>query len=160
FIYVVDEPPVRRTAAQQESSLADLLNDVAVIRTDEKGIVHGWNAGAERIFGYAASEILGKNRRMLFRDADSWEGKSTRQLKAVTDRVETEDWRVAKDGRHLWVRTTLAPVRVDGVMKGYMEIVTPPAPVDARRGLEATIESLRAEVDTGRRKEESLRDAL
>ncbi|HKO55054.1 MAG TPA: PAS domain S-box protein [Thermoanaerobaculia bacterium] len=160
FIYVVDEPPARRAAMAQESSLADLLSDVAVIRTDEKGIVHGWNIGAERIFGYAANEIVGKNRRMLFRDADSWEGKSTRQLKAVTDRVEAEDWRVGKDGRHLWVRITLAPVRVEGVMKGYVEIITPPAPVDARRGLEATIESLRAEVETGRRKEESLRDAL
>lgn len=160
FIYVAHEPPVRRAATAQETSLADLLTEVAVIRTDEKGIIHGWNAGAERIFGYAPNDILGKNRRTLFRDADSWEGKSTRQLKAVGERVESEDWRVGKDGRHLWVRTTIAPVRIDGVMKGYVEIVTPPAPMDPRKGLEATIESLRAEAETARRKEESLRDAL
>src|ERR1051325_6448700 len=107
FICVAHEPPVRRAAAAQETSVADLLTDVAVIRTDEKGIIQGWNEGAERIFGYPANEIVGKNRRTLFRDADSWEGKSTRQLKAVQERVESEDWRVARDGRHLWVRTTI-----------------------------------------------------
>jgi PAS domain S-box-containing protein len=162
FICVAHEPPARRAAATQEVSIADLLHDIAVIRTDEKGIVHGWNAGAERILGYSASEMLGKNRRTLFRDADSWEGRSTRQMKAVSDteRMEAEDWRVAKDGRHLWVRSILAPLRIDGVMKGYVEIITPPAPVDPRKGLEATIDSLRSEVETGKRKEESLRDAL
>ena len=162
FVYLVDEPPQRRAAMAQETSVADLLAEVGVVRTDEKGTITGWNPGAERIFGYAAEEVMGKNRRILWRDADGWEGKPTRQLKSVHDgqRLEIEDWRVAKDGRHLWVRTTIAAVKIDGVVKGYLEVVSPPAPVDARRGLESTIESLRAELDTAGRKEESLRQAL
>lgn len=162
FVFLIDEPPQRRAAAAQETSVAELLGDVGVVRTDEKGTVTGWNPGAERIFGYTADEMIGKNRRLLWRDADGWDGKPTRQLKSLHDgqRVEMEDWRVAKDGRHLWVRTAIAPVKVDGVVKGYLEVVSPPAAVDPRRGLESTIESLRAELDTARRKEESLREAL
>ncbi|MBV9493414.1 MAG: PAS domain S-box protein [Acidobacteria bacterium] len=162
FVYIIDEVPYRKTHVTQDAPVAEHLTDIAVIHTDEKGVIEGWNPGAERIFGYSAEQMIGRNRRQLFRDPESWEGKSTRQMKAVKDeaQIDVEDWRVAKDGRHLWVRTTLAPVRVDGLTKGYVEIIKPPAPVDPHKALEATIETLRLQLDTAQRKEESLRHAL
>lgn len=187
FIYVIDdsvqEAPKRadggvREAEKMLATLIDELQEVAIIRTDEKGVITGWNRGAQRIFGYKRDEILGKNRRTLYRDADSWSGTSTRQLKAATegtDRVESEDWRVTKDGRHIWVKTSITPFRPDGTVRGFVEVVGAPAAadstIDAKAATERAVESLkaahektvtalRADVDKGKRTEESLREAL
>lgn len=143
FVYVLDEP---------QPSVADHLPGIAVIRTDERGTITDWSAGAEAIFGYARAEILGKNRRTLYRDADSWAGKSTGVLQnASLHRMEMDDWRVGKDGRHFWVRCTIAPFESAGV-KGYVETVMSTA--------EPAVEPLRSEIEKRKRTEESLREAF
>lgn len=143
FIYVLDEP---------QPSVEDHLPGIAVIRTDERGAITGWSAGAESMFGYHRAEILGKNRRVLYRDADSWAGKSTGVLQnASLHRMEMDDWRVRKDGTHFWVRCTIAPFDSAGV-KGYVETVMDTA--------QPNVEPLRNEIEKRRRTEESLREAF
>lgn len=142
LIYIVDEP---------HPSILDHLPGVAVIRTDERGVISDWNAGAEAIFGYRRAEILGKNRRSLYRDADSWAGRSTGVLQnALHAKMEMNDWRVRKDGTHIWVHSTVAILENAGV-KGYVEIVMPAA--------EST-EPLRMEIERRKGTEESLREAF
>ena len=164
LVYVVDEPqpqgPRRAEPDRVFAAVIDQLVDVAVIRTDDRGVVTGWNAGAQRIFGYTRDEILGKNRRSLYRDAEAWEGKSTAVLhNAATERVEMEDWRVTKTGGHVWIRSTLSPFRPDGTLRGYIEtITTPPAPKAPDPA--PVIEGLRAEIDKKQRVELSLRDVI
>lgn len=168
LIYVCDEPQsARRAEPSRDSerllaSIVDQLSDIAIIRTDERGVITGWNAGAQRIFGYTRDEIVGKNRRTLYRDADSWDGNSTRLLKSSGDggRIEGEDWRVTKDGSHLWVRTSIAPLRQDGAIKGFIETVAQPSAAPQGIDTKPLIEQLRAEVDKGKRVEDSLRSAL
>ncbi|MFL6245802.1 MAG: PAS domain S-box protein [Thermoanaerobaculia bacterium] len=143
FIYVLDEP---------QPSVVDHLPGIAVIRTDEHGAITEWSAGAASMFGYQRAEILGKNRRVLYRDADSWAGKSTGVLQnASLHRMEMDDWRVRKDGTHFWVRCTIAPFDTGGV-KGYVETVMSTA--------EPTVEPLRNEIEKRKRTEESLREAF
>jgi PAS domain S-box-containing protein len=143
FIYVLDEP---------QPSVVDHLPGIAVIRTDERGAITDWSAGAESMFGYQRAEILGKNRRVLYRDADSWAGKSTGVLQnASLHRMEMDDWRVRKDGTHFWVRCTIAPFDSAGV-KGYVETVMATA--------QPSVEPLRNEIEKRRRTEESLREAF
>jgi PAS domain S-box-containing protein len=177
FVYIADEPPRaagRNTSRENEQLLASVLeriSEIAIIRTDERGIITSWNAGAQRIFGYKRDEVVGKPRRMLYRDPDNWEGKSTQQMGAASDsgRIELEDWRVTRDGRHLWVQTSIMPVRPDGsTVKGFIEVVSAPA----KRGeaaasndvrtleLKHTIDALREDIDLRMRTEESLREAL
>jgi PAS domain S-box-containing protein len=170
LVYVIDEPPrAQARAATRESehllaSVLERIRELAIIRTDEKGVIVGWNAGAARIFGYAREEIIGKPRRNLFRDADNWESRSTQQFReaAESGRIESEDWRVAKNGTHLWVTTSLMPVKPDGAnVRGYLEIIAQPMRVDARvPELKRTVESLRDELSERQRTETSLRDAL
>lgn len=161
LIYIVDEVQPHAAPRRSDSDrVIDQLVDVAVIRTDERGVITGWNAGAQRLFGYTRDEVLGKNRRSLYRDADAWEGKSTAILEtASAERVEMEDWRVTRSGGHLWVRSTLAPFRPDGALRGYIETITTPA---APKAPDQTplIESLRAEVEKRQRIEHSLRDLI
>lgn len=138
ILYVVDEAP---------PSVLDAVPGVAIIRTDARGVINGWNDGAVAMFGYARAEIVGKNRRVLYRDADGWAGKSTGALQtAVHDRVEMDDWRVRKDGSHLWVHCAIAPFA-----DGFVETIIPM--------LESDAASLRVEVEKRRRTEESLREA-
>ncbi|HKR62922.1 MAG TPA: PAS domain S-box protein [Thermoanaerobaculia bacterium] len=167
LIYIIDEPqPSKRHEPVRESErlllqVLDDLQDVAVVRTDDRGTITGWNTGATRIFGYSRDEILGKNRRVLYRDTDSWDGRSTTVMKNVAEsgRMEMEDWRVTRDGKHLWVKTVMTPFRMEGVVRGYIESITPPPPV--QRDLDsAQVERLKAELDKERRTGETLRSAL
>ncbi|HEX8169796.1 MAG TPA: PAS domain S-box protein [Thermoanaerobaculia bacterium] len=167
LIYVADDPQARphgepaRESDRMLATVLDQLGEVAVIRTDEHGVIRGWNAGAERIFGYTREEILGHNRRMLHRDADSWKGRSTGVLQSASaeGKLEQDDWRVTRSGAHVWVRSTVRPVIVDGLVQGYVETITPP-PVPKTLDTTPVIEQLRAELDKRKRTEDSLRVAL
>ncbi|HSY51649.1 MAG TPA: PAS domain S-box protein [Thermoanaerobaculia bacterium] len=170
LIYLVDErartgharQPVQN-AEQIILAVVDQLTDFAVIRTDDKGFIAGWNAGAERILGYQRDEVIGRPRRMLYRDHEHWGGRSTQQLQEAADsgRLDLEDWRVAKDGRHLWVRTSLTPVRIDGVIKGFVEVIRAPVGMaESEKETKNVLDSLRAEVLKRQKTEESLRSAI
>jgi PAS domain S-box-containing protein len=168
LIYIVDERartangqirPAAQASEQLLMAVVDQLTDFAIIRTDENGLIAGWNAGAERILGYTREEVIGRPRRMLYRDHEHWGGKSTAQLHEAREsgRIDLEDWRVRKDGQHLWVRTSLTPVRINGAIKGFVEIVRAP---DARVETKQTVDALRAELQKRQQTEEALRSAI
>jgi PAS domain S-box-containing protein len=171
LVYVVDERgrtaqgQVRASMSGSENVLlavVDQLSDIAIIRTDDKGLIAGWNAGAEQILGYTREEVIGRPRRMFYRDHEHWGGKSTAQLQEAREsgRIDLEDWRVAKDGRHLWVRTSLTPVRINGEIKGFVEVIrAPDAPVESQKETK-TIVALRAELQRRQQTEEALRSAI
>jgi len=140
-------------------AVVDQLSDFAVIRTDDNGLIAGWNAGAERILGYKREEVMGRPRRMLYRDHEHWGGKSTAQMQEARDsgRLDLEDWRVGKDGRHLWVRTSLTPVRINGAIKGFVEVIRAP---DARVETKESVDALRSELRKRQQTEEALRSAI
>jgi two-component system sensor kinase FixL len=56
-----------QTSQAREAHLQSILDTVpdAMIVIDEHGIVHSFSAAAERLFGYAAAEIIGQNVKML-----------------------------------------------------------------------------------------------
>jgi PAS domain S-box/PAS domain S-box len=145
-------------------AVIDQIADLAIIRTDDKGLIAGWNAGAERILGYSRDEIIGRPRRMLYRDNEAWAGASTLQLNAAADtgRLDLEDWRVRKDGGPLWVRSSITAVRMGGAVKGYVEVIrAPEARADGETGaLKQTLDVLRAELLKREGTEASLRSAV
>jgi two-component system cell cycle sensor histidine kinase/response regulator CckA len=100
------EEAARRLAAIVESS------DEAILGEALDGTITSWNKGAERLFGYASEEAVGRSVALLFPPAaaDELPGvfDTVRQGRAV-EVAETE--RLCKSGRRVCVAVTVSPVR-------------------------------------------------
>jgi PAS domain S-box-containing protein len=82
-------------------SMVETILDCAIFMLDVEGRVVSWNAGAERIKGYRAAEIIGRHFSVFYPPEDARSGKPERELVAAADRSRFEDqgWRVRKEGR-------------------------------------------------------------
>jgi PAS domain S-box-containing protein len=99
----------KQAAMELRLRLATIVesSDDAVIGTDVNGTVTDWNKGAERLFGYAASEVIGKNISFI----DSEEGLSI--LKKIVNREAVKNYetvRRRKDGTRVDVSLTVSPI--------------------------------------------------
>nr|QQZ49768.1 PAS domain S-box protein [Phenylobacterium glaciei] len=83
---------------------------------DPDGQVTNWNAGAERIKGYRADEIVGQHFSRFYTDEDRAAGGPQRALAtaAAEGRYEHEGWRLRKDGTQFWAHVIIDPIRDDG----------------------------------------------
>jgi PAS domain S-box-containing protein len=91
----------------------EAVRDYAIFLLDPEGRIVTWNAGAERIKGYRAAEIIGKHFSTFYLSEDVLAGKPQSLLnQALKDgHVEDEGWRVRKDGSNFWAGVTITPVR-------------------------------------------------
>lgn len=111
----------RRQAQQTSRLLSSIVesSDDAIISKDLNGVILSWNNGAERIYGYTASEAVGRVVSFLIPPEQHNEyPRLMEELKAgkSVDHYETE--RIAKDGRRIIVSLTLSPLREDGRLVG------------------------------------------
>jgi len=99
--------------------------DYAIYMLDRNGTVASWNLGAERIKGYTASEIVGRNFRVFFAEEDIAAGLPDQILEtaARVGRFESEGWRVRKDGSRFWANAVVDAIRDEnGELIGYSKI--------------------------------------
>src|SRR5215211_6453936 len=96
-----------RTALESElfRLLVETTRDYAVFVVDLGGRVATWNAGAERVLGYAEAEILGRSSFVTFTPEDRDRGVPEGELRAaLRDGRATDDrWHLRKDGTRIWV---------------------------------------------------------
>jgi PAS domain S-box-containing protein len=93
--------------------LVQSVTDYAIYMLDPGGTVASWNAGAARIKGYRADEIVGKNFSQFFTEKDRASGIPAIALKTAleTGRYESEGWRLRKDGSRFWALAVIDAVR-------------------------------------------------
>ncbi|HEX3765949.1 MAG TPA: PAS domain S-box protein [Kofleriaceae bacterium] len=93
-----------RASEQQFRLLVDSVEDYAIFVLDPDGRIVTWNAGAERLKGYTASEAIGHGFDMFYTPEDRAAGKPARLLQVASElgRVEDEGWRVRKGGERFW----------------------------------------------------------
>jgi two-component system CheB/CheR fusion protein len=85
--------------------------DDAIIGQDLSGVITSWNAGAQRLYGYATAEAIGKHVSMLIPEERRGEVDEYHSTIAVGERLHTRDTvRVCKDGSLLHVSLTVSPV--------------------------------------------------
>jgi len=119
--------PPRQMTSRMLAAIVESC-DAAIMGNTLKGIVTSWNAGAERIFGYSASEMIGKP---IFRIAAPGR---VGEMRTILDRIgrgervehhETE--RQRKDGSLVPISLTVSPIfdergKVVGVSKVAQDI--------------------------------------
>ena len=113
---------------------SDLLNrhlarviessDDAIISKNLDSTIMTWNRAAEKMFGYAADEAIGRSIRMIIpQDRQSEEDHVLREIRAGRPVSHFETIRVAKDGRLVPISLSVSPIMDDaGAVVGASKI--------------------------------------
>ena len=117
------------SARKQSDELFRLLVqsvvDYAIYMLDPTGRVTSWNAGAERLKGYTASEIIGEHYSRFYTEAERARKIPNQNLEiaAREGKLEQEGWRVRKDGTQFWASVVIDAIRGDdGTLIGFAKV--------------------------------------
>ena len=105
--------------------MVESLKDYALLMLDSEGRVVTWNTGAQRIVGYTADEITGRDYAIFFTPEDIKAGKPQQELQQAeaSGRYETEGWRVRKDGSRFWASVVTTALREPGgKLRGFTKV--------------------------------------
>jgi PAS domain S-box-containing protein len=110
---------------EQFRLLVSRVADLAIYLIDPGGRVVSWNAGAERIKGYRADEVVGREFAQFYTPEDRAAGRPQQALAraAAAGHFESEGWRVRKDGNRFWAEVAITALRDDsGVLTGFAKV--------------------------------------
>ena len=127
--------------------------EYAIVMLDPEGRVATWNAGAQRISGYHADEIVGRDFACFYVPDDIGQDKPMRTLQAAASqgRLAEEGWLTRRDGSAFWASMVMTPLRgYQGDLRGFCMIARD---LTAHRH---AAETLRAEISERMRAEEEL----
>ncbi|WP_328540529.1 PAS domain-containing sensor histidine kinase [Streptomyces sp. NBC_00344] len=127
------EPRPQKVVRKPEAPLSEAaftllvqgVLDYGIFMLDPQGYIISWNAGAERIKGYSASEIVGQHFSVFYPPEDTSSGKPQWELEtAVVDgRLEDEGWRIRKDGSRFWANVVITALwNESGVLQGFGKV--------------------------------------
>lgn len=141
-------PQARRMRKEDRLRLLlEGIRDHAIFMLDVNGCISTWNAGAERIKGYKASEIIGKHFSCFYPEQDILSGKPQKELEIVArdGRWEEEGWRIRKDGSKFWARVVITALRDDaGNLIGFGKVTRD---ITEKRQTNDALDKANAELD-------------
>ena len=124
--------------------IVESVSDCAFVMLDPQGRVVSWNAGAERLQGYRAEEIVGQHSSRFYSRPDIERGAPQRDLDATAAAGHSEDegWRVRKDGSTFWASVVITAIRdAAGNLRGFAKLTRD---LTARRQTEAATANAKA----------------
>ncbi len=185
FEDVTDRKIAERTLQESEERYRLLVQGVqeyAIFQLDPTGHVVSWNAGAERLKGYTAEEIIGKHFSIFYPSEDQLDEKPQHILARATQQGQSEDegWRIRKDASRFWASVVVTALCDSaGTLLGFAKLTRDTtktrekeqALTKAKELLELRIEQrtavltrvnqeLRTEIAERERAEEQLRTSL
>jgi PAS domain S-box-containing protein len=135
-----------RQSEQRFRLLVETVRDYAIFMLDPDGRVVSWNAGAERIKGYRAHEIIGQHFRVFYpREVQERKHPEHELELALRDgSYEEEGWRIRKDGSRFWASVVITAVfNSDGEHVGFAKVTRN---IDERRRMMLDAERAAAEL--------------
>lgn len=103
--------------------LVESVKDYAIFVLDPGGYVQSWNAGARRIKGYEASEIIGRHFSTFYPTEDLWKPEKELEIAKEKGSVEDEGWRVRKDGSRFWANVVITAIFDEsGTLRGFAKV--------------------------------------
>lgn len=109
-------------ASEAYRLLVESVEDYAIFMLDTDGRVANWNAGAERVHGYTAQEMVGQPFAALYFRESLSGGPCARDLATAerTGRFQGEGMRKRKDGSTFWATVIITALRdEDGQHLGF-----------------------------------------
>ena len=106
--------------------LVEGVKDHAIFMLGTDGTVAQWNAGAERVLGYTASDVVGRPPEFLYTAEDIAAGKPQASIVMARESAFFTDvgWRVKRDGLRFWADVTITALRQpDGTQRGFAQVV-------------------------------------
>lgn len=106
--------------------LIDGATNYAIYLLDPDGRVTIWNRGAERIKGWTAAEIVGRDFAIFYPADEVAAGKPQSDLARATalGRFEEDSWRLRKDGSEFLASVTMTALRDEaGALRGFGKVV-------------------------------------
>lgn len=125
--------------------LVQSVKDYAILLLDPEGRVTSWNAGAERIKGYTADEIVGRSFQTFYPEEAVESGFPLHELEVAAreGRFEDENWRVRKDGSRFWANVVITALHdPEGRLVGFAKVTRD---LTARRAAEEQARRLAGE---------------
>jgi formate hydrogenlyase transcriptional activator len=117
---------LRNTAEPENPTIPSWVQDYALFLLDPQQNIVTWYAGAERIFGYPAGEVIGRHVSLLY-PSDST---LAQRLVEEFDRTQREghfgieSWRIRKDGSRFWANAISLTLRDEaGRLQGYGNVI-------------------------------------
>lgn len=114
-----------RRSHEQFRLLVQGVADYAIYMLDPDGTVSSWNSGAQRIKGYMPDEIIGTHFSAFYTPEDVARREPWDNLLAAREigRLETEGWRVRKDGTRFWAHVVIDRIIDEsGVFVGFAKV--------------------------------------
>lgn len=133
-----------RESEEQFRLLVQGVTDYAIFMLDVNGHVASWNAGAQRIKGYAPEEIIGRHFSNFYTEADRIAGLPRTGLETAIreGRWEHEGQRLRKDGTAFWAHVVIDAIRdEDGKLIGFAKVTRD---ITERREAEAALQNAQA----------------
>ncbi len=116
----------RDRAEQAQAYLAAIVtsSDDAILSKTLEGIITSWNAGAQRMFGYTAEEIVGQPvLRLIPAELHSEEDRILGRIKSGQRIEHYETERLRKNGQRIPVSLTISPIKDSaGIIIGASKI--------------------------------------
>jgi PAS domain S-box-containing protein len=147
-----------RLSEERFRLLVEGVKDYAIFMLDPHGRVATWNAGAQRIKGYSADEIIGQHFSRFYPPEAVERGWPDEELRraAAEGRFEDEGWRVRKDGSKFWANVVITALRDrDGTPRGFAKVTRD---LTDRRQAEESARRLLQEEAARRAAEEAARE--
>jgi PAS domain S-box-containing protein len=108
-----DVTPLKQ-AEEVRARLAAIVetSDDAIVSKSPEGIIQSWNAGAERIFGYSAAEVVGQPINLIIPPELQDEERLILERLRQGERIEHfETVRISKEGGRIDISLTISPIR-------------------------------------------------
>jgi two-component system CheB/CheR fusion protein len=115
-----------RQSEERFRLFVDSVRDYALFQMDLNGRIVSWNPGAERLLGYAESEILGQPSARVYTPEDVANDEHIREIETarVKGFAEDERWHMRKDGSRFFASGVLTSVRDEaGRLRGFAKVM-------------------------------------
>lgn len=107
------------------NKMVEEIEDYAILLLDNEGNIENWNKGAEKIKGYKAEEIVGKNFSIFYTKEDIEKGTPKKLLlRALKNgKASNEGWRVRKDGSKFFAKVIITAIHNEkGEIIGFTKV--------------------------------------